>query len=768
MAMKSSATGKKVIIVSNRLPVTVCRNESGLDYRQSAGGLATALSSLQLEFETVWVGWPGNVPKEEKKTVEAKLTADFKCHPVFIPQQLVEKYYDGYSNRTIWPIFHSVPSYAKYSATEWEAYKKANTIFGQKILEICRPGDSLWIHDYHLMLLPRFLREHLRGITMGFFLHIPFPHFDIFRLLPQHREILESLLSFDLIGFHTHDYAQSFLGSVRRLLGFDNTLGQLLVGDHMVQVDVFPMGIDFKKYSSAPLDPALDEEISSIQNSLRSKKTVFSVSRLDYTKGIPESLAAIREFFALHQEWHEKVVFILVVVPSRERVERYASLKREIDELVGRINSSFGTLEWQPIRYIYRSLTFGELVGLYASADVALVTPLRDGMNLIAKEYLATKNEGDGVLVLSEFAGASRELLEAIAVNPNSKEEIAHAIHRALVMPLEEQQRRNKIMRERLEAHDLYHWMRQFFRKMEDVQQISHVLAVKLLDTGHKQELMAEYNRAASRLLMLDYDGTLVPFADEPDKAFPDEEILSVLQKLASPPDNHVVVLSGRDRHTLDRWLSHLNVTLVAEHGGWVKHRGRSEWTQTVPPASDGWKKDIIPILELFVGRIPGSMIEEKDFSLVWHYRKSESESSSAAARELLDTVSTLSANLHIHVLPGDKTIEIRTMGISKGVFYTQFFAGSPAQFTLAVGDDWTDEDLFGVIPPSAYSIKVAPRISKARFNLKSVHDVRALLEKLAAQSTPPHMRIEAQGDNALAETTALGVALHSHEEKHE
>ncbi|MBM2840031.1 MAG: trehalose-6-phosphate synthase [Bacteroidetes bacterium] len=734
--MTPSKKEKRIIIVSNRLPVTIHKGSSGLEYRSSTGGLATGLSSLQDEFETAWIGWPGSVAKEDKKTVETRLVSDFKCHPVYIPEQLIEKYYEGYSNRTVWPIFHSFSSYAKYSAAEWEAYKKANTLFGQKILEVYRPGDILWIHDYHLMLLPKYLRDHARDITMGFFLHIPFPHYDIFRLLPQHREILESLLTFDLIGFHTHDYAQAFLGCVRRLLGYDNTLGQLLVGDHMVQVDVFPMGIDFKKYSAAPLDPELSDEIASIRSSLKAGKAVFSVSRLDYTKGIPESLDAIKEFFEMHREWHEKVVFILVVVPSREKVERYASLKREIDELVGRINSSYGTLEWQPIRYIYRSLTFGELIGLYTNADVALVTPLRDGMNLIAKEYLTAKQEDKGVLVLSELAGAAKELLEAITVNPNSKEEIAQAIHKALMMPVEEQQRRNRTMRERLEAYDLYHWVRQFFNRLKDVREASIILAVKFLDSAHKQELFNDYTRADSRLLMLDYDGTLVHFVDEPGMAIPDAQILAILERLSSVPTNHVVILSGRDRHTLGEWLGHLNLTLVAEHGGWVRRRDDREWNQTTTPPSDAWKKDIRPILELFVGRIPGSMIEEKDYSLVWHYRKAENESASLAARELLDTLSTFLANLHIQVLPGNKTIEVRTMGIGKGVFYTNSLSTSPAQFILAIGDDWTDEDLFAVIPSTAYSIKVAPRISKARYNLKSVHEVRALLEKLASQSS--------------------------------
>jgi trehalose 6-phosphate synthase/phosphatase len=744
--------GKRIILVSNRLPVTVRKRQQGLEFEPSSGGLATGLGSLRDEFETAWIGWPGRVDPADRKEAEARLASGFGCHPVFMPEILIQKYYEGYSNRAIWPIFHSFASVARHSPAEWEAYKKANSLFGQKILEVYRPGDILWIHDYHLMLLPKYLRDHVRDVTMGFFLHIPFPQYDLFRLIPQHKEILTSLLTLDLVGFHTHDYAQAFLGAVRRSTGFDNTLGQVMAGDQLVQVDVFPMGIDFRKYASAPLDPALREEIGAIEGSLRGRRTLFSVSRLDYTKGIPESLDAVREFLQGHPEWHGKFTYILVVVPSRENVDRYASLKREIDELVGNINSMFGTLEWQPIRYIYRSLTFGELIGLYSNADVALVTPLRDGMNLIAKEYLATRREGTGVLVLSELAGAAKELVEAITVNPNSTQEISQAIHRALTMPVEEQQQRNRVMRERLETYDLFHWIRQFFGRLGDVQEVSHLLSVKLLDHASRNAIVGEYGRASSRLLILDYDGTLVPFADDADAAVPDEQIVALLGKLTAPSGNHVVILSGRDRHTLQRWLAPLDMTIVAEHGGWVRNRGSSEWTSVGDPALNGWKKEIRPILELFVGRIPGSSIEEKDYSLVWHYRKAEQESASAAARELLDTLSTFLANLNIQVVPGSCAVEVRTMGIGKGAFYSSHLSSPAAEFTLAMGDDWTDEDLFSVLPASAYSIKVAPRMSKARFNVKSIHDARVLLEKLASHGHAGRHRPAPDADAGIAE----------------
>lgn len=730
---------KRILIVSNRLPVSIRYKEGGPETTPSSGGLVTGLLSFQGEFEMEWIGWPGVVTKSDRPAIGEKLRREYGFHPVFMSEHTSERYYEGFSNRSIWPTFHSLPSYAKFLLPEWEAYRKANRLFAEKVLEIYQPGDTIWIHDYHLLLLSRQLRERIPDATIGFFLHIPFPHYDIFRLMPQHREILESMLALDLIGFHTHDYAQAFLGCVRRILGRDNTLGQIMVGNRIAQVDVFPMGIDFPKYSTAAQDPALEEGIERIRRRMASRKTVFKVSRLDYTKGIPQSLRAIRTFFRRYPPWHEKIVFVLVVVPSRERVERYAALKREIDELVGHINSEFGTLDWTPIRYIYRSLTFGELIGLYHCADIALVTPLRDGMNLIAKEYLAVKEDGSGVLILSEMAGAAKELIEAIQVNPNSEEEICEALYVALSMPIEEQRRRNQPMRHRLETHDIHQWTRQFFTRLREIKETTRSLEVKQLDASIRTRMQSEFLRAPNRLFVLDYDGTLVPFAGEPHLATPDSELVSTLKRLASLPQTTTVILSGRDKESLDAWFNATGAILVAEHGGWVKQSPSEAWEPTIAPSSDSWKKEIRPILDLHVDRIPGSFVEEKNFSLVWHYRKAESESASFAARELLDMLSNLTTNLDVHVLPGNKTIEVRTTGISKGAFFLRFFATAQFPFIVAAGDDWTDEDLFAVLPPEAYSIKVGLQMSKARYNVPAYQDIRSLLHQLTEAADARH-----------------------------
>ncbi len=718
----------RIVLVSNRLPITIRKTDKGLDFRPSAGGLATGLRSVKIDQETLWVGWPGTVSKEDRKEAEATLIQKHNHTPVFMSERLVEKFYEGFCNRTIWPLLHSFPMYTKYSASEWEAYKEANLLFAEKVIKVARHDDTIWVHDYHLMLLPKLLREHFPHASIGFFLHVPFPQYDILRLLPQSKDVVESLLSADLIGFHTHDYVQAFLGSVRRILGYDNALGQIMLGDRVVQVDVFPMGIDFDRFSHAGQDAAVLEEVQQVHERIGKRKIVFLVSRLDYTKGIPQSLDAIEEFFQHYPQWHEKVTFVLIVVPSRERVERYATLKRQIDEQVGNIISTYATLDWVPIRYIYRNLDFTLLVALYEASDVALIIPLRDGMNLIAKEYLAVQNDCEGVLILSELAGAAKELLESVIVNPNNTEDVAAAIDRALTMPIDEQRRRNEIMRQRLQSFNLEQWVHAFLHRLNDVVTQSHSLSVKILSSTTKKELLKEYAKAQRRLLILDYDGTLVPFANSPGAAKPDNELYQILKTLSDSPKNSVVILSGRDRQSLETWFGSMNVTLAAEHGGWVKRNEKAEWHSTIAGSQDVWKEQVRPILQLYVDRIPGSFIEEKDFALAWHYRQADVESGSVASKELLDTVSNLAANFGIRVLPGSKTVEVRNAGIGKGIFYNQHFAKTNIPFVLVIGDDWTDEDLFGVLPPEAYSIRVGKSVSKARFNVESISDVRTLL----------------------------------------
>ena len=717
----------RLILVSNRLPLSITKRKGKLNFKPSVGGLATGLSSLYKRKNGLWVGWPGLALKgEEREVARARLESE-RCHPVFLTQQEIEQYYHGFCNKTIWPLFHYFTQYVVYSKEFWGSYKKVNEKFRDAVLEVLKREDVIWVHDYHLMLLPKLLREEVPEACIGFFLHIPFPSYEVFRLLPWRKELLLGMLGADLIGFHTYDYAQHFLNSVRRILGYEHTLGQINTEERVVKVDAFPMGIDYARFSKALKSPSVRREVNRLKRKAGKKKVILSIDRLDYTKGIPLRLEAFDLFLEKNPKYLEDVVYILVAVPSRSRVEHYIQLKKRIDELVGQINGKYGTLGWSPIWYLYRFLPFHTLVALYRIADVAMVTPLRDGMNLISKEFVATKR-GKGVLILSEMAGAAKELGEALIVNPNNLDEVAEALKEALSMPEREQIRRNVIMKRRIRRYDVLKWGREFLGRLSYVKELQKGLLAKELSGRERERMLRKYSRAKSRLLLLDYDGTLIPFSEKPEDAKPDRELIEILKGLSSDERNEIVVISGRDRDSLELWFSELDIGLVAEHGAWIRE-GKGMWEMVEPLRSD-WKDTIRPILELYVDRTPGSFIEEKEFSLVWHYRKADPELGRVRASELKDNLLHLTVNLNLRVLEGSKVIEIKNVGVDKGKAAQRWIRKRRWGFILAAGDDWTDEDLFSSLPEWAYSIKVGKGSSSAKFNVDSPFEVRKLLRE--------------------------------------
>jgi len=722
----------RLLIVSNRLPVSVTKRADNLSFQPSVGGLATGLSSFRESHHSQWIGWPGiatnKISEHQKQQISNKLKEQ-NCHSVFLSAKDIQNFYYGFCNKTIWPLFHYFPLYTAYEDQYWQAYKNVNEAFCETVIKIAKPDDCIWVHDYQLMLLPQLVRAKLPNAQIGFFLHIPFPSFELFRLLPWRKEILKGLLCADLIGFHTYDYVRHFLSSTARIVGTEHSMGALAIDDRIVKVDAFPMGIDYDRYSSAAEDPAVKKRLSTIQKKVGDRKIIISIDRLDYTKGILQRLEAFDLFLTQNPEYKEKVTFILVAVPSRTGVEDYAELRRQLEGLVGRINGEHGSLGWVPVWYLYRFLPFERIAALYNAADLALVTPLRDGMNLIAKEFVATKRDGKGVLILSEMAGAASELGEAIAVNPHNKQEIIDAIKEALEMCVEEQVERNRLMQKRLSRYNITRWAHDFLEALSDVKKTQAELAVRRLTQPIRKQLVKEYDKGSKRLLLLDYDGTLVGFAGRPEKAGPDEELWSLLQALVADPKNEVVIISGRDKETLNHWLGNTEASLIAEHGAWIKAKD-SDW-QVIEPLRNDWKDTIRPILELYADRTPGSSVEGKDFSLVWHYRKADSELASLRIQELRDAVLNLTENLDIGIFEGSKILEVKNIGISKGHAAERWLAKGKWDFILAAGDDYTDEDMFSILPESTYSIKVGYGISKARFNLDSVYELRSLLEEL-------------------------------------
>ncbi|MEM6965608.1 MAG: bifunctional alpha,alpha-trehalose-phosphate synthase (UDP-forming)/trehalose-phosphatase [Bacteroidota bacterium] len=718
----------KTIIISNRLPIRVESTPNGsLKFVPSEGGLATGLGSVYKNGNNIWLGWTGYYPKtmKEQQQIEEHLKEE-NMRPVALTWEDVKLYYEGFSNTIIWPNFHYFPQYIEYNDRFWEAYKRVNKKFCDELLKYIEEDDTVWVHDYQLLLLPELIRAKHPRLSIGYFNHIPFPSYEMFRLLPWRKEILNGLLGADLIGFHTYDDMRHFLSSVSRLAAKSVKEQYVQNGDRVVLVDSFPMGIDYQKYASFAASPDTIAQEVLFRTSLQGKRVILSIDRLDYSKGIPQRLNAFELFLEKHPQFLNHVSLVMLVVPSREHVEKYKQIKEEIELLVGRINGRYSMMDWTPVHYFYRSLPMTKLSALYRIAEVALVTPMRDGMNLVCKEFIASKLDRTGVLILSEMAGSSKELSDAILINPNNINRMVEAMHLALTMPREEQIRRNEIMQKSLQRYNIHHWVDVFMTNLKKVKEEQQALEIRQLSESDVNSLTQEYQAAQQRLLLLDYDGTLMPFFPDPKDASPDEYLLEVLEKLAADPRNHVVIISGRGRQTLESWLGHLNISLIGEHGLWLKPIG-GKWTK-LKDVNSKWKKEIHPVLDSYVSRTPGSFIEEKDYSLVWHFRKVELGLGELRSRELTSHLKYMARDRHLQVLEGDMVVEIKNFEVNKGAATLRWMNQYPADFYLAIGDDWTDEDTFEALPESAFTVKVGVQNSKARFNVESVDDVRVLL----------------------------------------
>ena len=736
----------RLVVVSNRLPFTASSKDGKLAFRASPGGLVSGLTAY-LESsrqgspsrDYLWVGWPGIEIDEGSQDRLRSKAAKQQASPVFLDAKTMDGFYHGFCNSTIWPLFHYFPTYAKFDENDWAQYVKVNEVFRDSLLKVIQPNDTVWVHDYHLMLLPQLLREKMPDLPIGFFLHTPFPSYDLFRTLPTkwRRAILEGILGADLIGFHTIDYTQHFLRCILRILGIEHNFGQVLIdGERAMRVDTFPMGIHYEQIRDNVKSDTVQQEARALRDRLGNPKVVLSLDRLDYTKGIKHRLEAYATFLERYPQWLRKVVLMLSVVPSRLGSEHYEQMKEEIDKLVGSINGRFGAIDWNPIVYRYRFLPYHQLLSLFAMSDVALVTPLRDGMNLIAKEYVASRADQKGVLILSEMAGASRELGEALIINPNDESEIVDALKTGLEMPEEEQVRRNQVMQNRLGRYDVIRWGQDFTGKLNSVKDQQKRFNARLMDKSTREKLIKDYTSSANRILFLDYDGTLSPFKERPETAVPGAVLLATLNALAEDPRNNLVIVSGRHRDLLHKWFGPLSIGIVAEHGAWIREKDK-DWLPAIKVESN-WKEKVRPILQSYEDRLPGSFAEEKEFSLVWHYRAADPELASVRSKELADELGYFTENTELQVLQDSKSIEVRNVGIDKGMAAKLLLSEKTFDFVLAVGDDLADEELFKVLPEKSYSIKVGLAKSYAKFNLKNHRDVIQLLTDLTKTTNVP------------------------------
>jgi trehalose 6-phosphate synthase/phosphatase len=720
----------KTIIISNRLPVKIEQENNELVYKASEGGLATGLNSVFKQGNNLWVGWPGlAIEKAQEEEVHAKLIEQH-MKPVFLSSEEIEDFYEGFSNETLWPNFHYFNQYTVYKEELWLAYQRVNQKFAEIVSEELEEDDTVWIHDYQLLLLPQLIRAISPNATIGFFLHIPFPSYESFRLLPWRRQLLNGMLGADFLGFHTYDDMRHFLSSVNRLAGLGNSNGTIKVKNRLIKADALPMGIDYEKYAASAQDPETLAREARYRESIGTVKLILSIDRLDYSKGIPQRLRAFELFLSKYPDFKEKVSLFMVVVPSRDSVSKYKQLKEEIDLLVGRINGQFSKLNWTPIHYFYRSFPLPALSAFYRISDVALVSPMRDGMNLVCKEYVASRLDKKGVLILSEMAGASKELSDAIIVNPNDIHQLVEAMHKALTMPEALQIESMTSMQKSLKRYNIHAWVKLFMGELENVKKEQSHLKTRLIDAHLSEEITRAYKQSKERLIFLDYDGTLVGFNENPDDSRPDQELIEILERLTKNKNNHVVIISGRGRQTLEEWMKPYTLDIVAEHGVWIKRMGKP--FKTLIKINSSWKKEIMSLLERYVNRTPGSFVEEKDYSLVWHYRKVETGLGEVRTRELTSHLKYMTANENLEVHEGDMIVEIKNSEINKGKATHKLMEIYPnADFLLALGDDFTDEDTFKALPEEAYTIKVGTSASEAKFSVNSYQEVRKLLKEI-------------------------------------
>lgn len=719
----------KTIIIANRLPVKIERNGDEFDIIRSEGGLATGLGSLETDSEIYWVGWPGifTDDKNEKKKITKKLH-DMNFHPVFLNEDQIENYYEGYSNSTIWPLCHYFFSFIEYRADYWGAYQEVNTLFCNEALNFIEDDDIVWVQDYQLMLLPKKIRDKKPNANIGYFHHIPFPSYELFRVLPEREEILEGLLGADLIGFHTHDYMRHFISAIYRVLNLNCNLDEVSLDNRIVHIDAFPMGINYDQYHDAPNLPEVKEKSELLKQSLGQRDIMLSVDRLDYSKGILHRLNGFEQFLENNPEYHEKVSMAMIVVPSRDTVDIYAELKTQIDQLIGEINGKYSKLGWNPIFYFYRSFSFEELIAMYDIAQVALVTPLRDGMNLVAKEYLATKCNKPGVLILSEMAGAAIELPDAIIINPNDTDQIEKAILQALNMPEKEKKERLDKMQKRISRQDVKKWAKDFVVELLDIKTRNREILQKVVGKRQMDQIKKAYDDAESRLILLDYDGTLSPFVKKPEDAVPSSKVIELLKRMNADSKNKVVINSGRNHQILDKWFKGLDLDFAAEHGMFYKENNK--WHKNIPEKII-WDEEILNIIQHAIDKTPRSFMEQKEASLVWHYRNVDVWLAELRSQQLVNALIGPCSRLNLQIVPGNKVVEIKPPEFTKGSEVLRRMDKQNYDFVLAIGDDTTDEDMFRVLPPDGVSVKVGNFSQAAKYRIPLQSSVVPFLTNL-------------------------------------
>lgn len=701
---------------------------------RSSGGLVSALEGIQSsgggDFDLQWIGWPGGAAEqaEQQHDLADRLKNDFGYHPVFLSEEEIHAFYHGFSNSSLWPLLHHNPTYFNYQHRWWVMYEKINNCFADTVCDVAQHGDLVWVHDYHLMLLPKMLRERRPDLRIGFFLHTPFPSYEIFRCHPRRQELLEGLLGADLIGFHTFGYLRHFRSAVLRLTGRESDVYTIRHDDDQTHIGVFPIGMNwsgFEKELGSDRFRACKERLS---GDYAHKRIVLNVERLDYTKGIPQKLEAIEKYLESNPDRRDSVVFILIAVPSREDVGEYAQLKENIELAVSRINGKYATISNIPVHFINRGVRFEELCALYAISDVAMVTPLVDGMNLVAKEYIACQEDHGGVLILSEFAGAAQELFNAVMVNPYDVDGMAWAVGEALDMPDSRKRELMQPMRRMVIENDSKWWARRFIDALVSATAQPSRDEVKRLE----ELVLAPFApSAAKKALFLDYDGTLRGFTIDPAKATPEPRLLDVLERLSRRPDLDIYVVSGRKAEFLEQHLGQFNFTLIGEHGYMFTRPGQKPELLNAE-ADLAWMPTVREVFDLYAASTPGTHVEQKRSALVWHYRAADPEFGHWKAIELIGHLKEAISNMPAAIAHGKKIVEVSSQQINKGMAVERFLHDKQYAAVLCIGDDQTDETMFRHRKSGVITVKVGPGTTDAEYRITGPEQVHGMLEAIA------------------------------------
>ncbi|CAL0300310.1 unnamed protein product [Lupinus luteus] len=786
----SSISQDRMIIVGNQLPLEAHRKDDGTwDFNWDEDSLLLQLKDgLGDDVETIYIGClKEEIEPSEQDDVAQYLLDTFKCVPTFLPPELFTKFYHGFCKQHLWPLFHymlplSPDLGGRFDRSLWQAYVSVNKIFADKVMEVINPDDDfVWVHDYHLMVLPTFLRKRFNRVRLGFFLHSPFPSSEIYRTLPIRDELLKALLNSDLIGFHTFDYARHFLSCCSRMLGLSYQSKRGYIGleyyGRTVSIKILPVGIHIGQIQSVMNLPETESKVAELRKRFRDQTVMLGVDDMDIFKGISLKLLAMEQLLLLHPEKRGKVVLVQIANPARGRGKDVQGVQSETYATAKRINETFGRPGYTPVVLI-DTLKSYERIAYYVIAECCLVTAVRDGMNLIPYEYVICRQGSEKIdeilgissftqkksmLVVSEFIGCSPSLSGAIRVNPWNTDAVAEAMDSALVVPESEKQMRHEKHYRYVSTHDVAYWARSFLQDLERACRdhlrrrcwgIGFGLGFRViaLDPNFRKlsvdHIVSAYKRTKQRAILLDYDGTMIQPGSISNT--PNAEAVGILNSLCSDPKNCVFIVSGKERKTLTEWFSSCErLGIAAEHGYFVRNNQNAEWETCFSVPDFEWKQIAEPVMQLYMETTDGSNIEAKESALVWNYEFADRDFGSCQAKELLDHLESVLANEPVSVKSGPHIVEVKPQGVSKGIVAERLLStmqqkGVVPDFVLCIGDDRSDEDMFEVIASARASLSpvadvfpctVGQKPSKAKYYLDDTGDIWRMLQGLAHAS---------------------------------